>query len=248
MSRPRFLVPAEDLSRAMVRLAGQEARHAEVRRLRPGEEVSLCDGRGGEALARVVALGRAGVDLEIFQRPAPLPRPAVAVTLALGIIRWERLHLAVEKAVEMGAAGIWLVRARLSQPAGAGLAGKVERAAGEAIKQCRRSFLPEVRGPLGLEDAAAESGEFPAGFYLAQGAPSLAGRLAGRPCPGPTIVFIGPEGGLTAPEEERLAAAGLVPAGLGPALLRAETAALASLALIQAAWGELSPKNERCER
>lgn len=215
-----------------------QARHgAVVLRLKPGDAVEMT-GPQGLAPAEVVFVGcqpphsrqKPGLAVRLtgpWQSP-PSPGPR----LALALIQGPRFDWAVEKAVELGAAQLIPLITRRTKPAhaqpGPGREARWARLAEEARKQCGRPGSLEILPPLSLDRLAALPGP---SFFL-----SLAESAASQERPALSrqkspLLAIGPEGGFTPEEEAKLLAAGFTPVSLGPYALRAETAALAALAL-----------------
>ena len=228
MSRvPRLLVPGLP-AKGTVRLPDDEGAHlARVLRARPGDTVRAFDGRGREAECRVVEVARSGALIEVV-RDVDAPRPAREVVLATSIPRGERMEWLVEKATEAGVASVLPLAARRSvrREAGANEARRWRRAAAEAAKQCGRATVPEVTDPLSLADAIARTSD----CVRLVGAPGAATPLAAAlPQRVRVALFVGPEGGFDPEEEQALAEAGAAPFGLGPLVLRIETAAVVAV-------------------
>lgn len=217
------------------------ARHylRDVLRLAPGDAVELFDGRGAAWEARVEP-GYQGLALGARREAAP-GGPAIHLLFALA--KGEKCDLVVQKATELGAVRLAPFAAersvvRLDAGKGAERAERWRRIAGEAARQCGRSDVPEVAPPASLAAALAA---VPAGFRLVVlhgegGAPLGALGLEGAPG---LAAVVGPEGGLTPPELAACEAAGALRATLGPRTLRAETAAIAAVALLQGLVGDL---------
>jgi 16S rRNA (uracil1498-N3)-methyltransferase len=214
------------------------ARHVQVRRLQPGDALTLFDGRGGEWRAEVLQMGRQQVRVRAVAHD-PVDREAsVSVTLALGMPANERMDWLVEKATELGVAAI---RPLVMERSVLRLAG--ERAARKqahwqaiavaAVEQCGRTRVPQVH-PV---RAWAEANALPAGprGWVLSLAPGAAGATALSGSRGELLLLSGPEGGLAPAEEARALALGLQPLSLGPRILRAETAPLAALAWLTSA-------------
>jgi len=211
---------------------------ANVMRAEAGEPVLLFNGRDGEWRARIGRLAKAGAVLavETCRRPqAPEPD----LWLLAAPIKRDRIDLVAEKAAELGASALWPVLTRRT------IAGRVntDRLTAhlvEAAEQCERLTVPELKPPMPLERVVAGwDAARPLLFLDESGAgPPLATALAGLPA-GPLAVLAGPEGGF-APEERLLLAAQpwARPVSLGPRILRAETAAIAALAVVQALAGD----------
>lgn len=207
-----------------------------VMRLEPGAELRLFDGRSGEWAARVAETGKRGGSLTCETRTAPLRRPP-DLWLLFAPLRKARTDFIVEKATELGAARICPVQTDFTRSDR--LNGERLRAhAIEAAEQCGGTFVPEV-APIARLDALLD--RWPAERRLLFCDETLAGpatALAGLER-GPWAVLIGPEGGFSPAERARLGALSQAhPVSLGPRVLRADTAAVAALALWQAALGD----------
>ncbi|MFM1997657.1 MAG: Ribosomal small subunit methyltransferase [Planctomycetota bacterium] len=217
-------------------LEGDEARHlAKVLRGRVGDEVTLFDGRGLEWPARIAAIDRDRVALETGDpRPAePLPARRVAIGAALP--KGDRQKWMVEKLTELGATTLVpLETTRGVAEATAGARARLERVVIEACKQCGRNTLLEIAEPRSLDRLLAE---VPAGTRLLVAHPGGAPIDADGPLAttADVLALVGPEGGFTAAELAAADAAGATRVGLGPHVLRVETAAIA-LAARLAGW------------
>ena len=195
-----------------------------VLRLRPGDGLAVFDGSGGEWEASVVARAGEGVTLRVGEPLDPLPEPPVAVTLLCAFPRGQRGDWIVEKATELGVAAITpLASDRSVMQAGEGRIERWRRIAIEAAEQCGRASLPAF-GEEPPPDALRLIADPGASRTVAE-------VIAGvSPAPVAVAVYIGPEGGWTVEERERLIADGALPVSLGPRRLRVETAAIVTLA------------------
>lgn len=213
------------------------ARHVQVLRLQPGDVVTLFDGSGGEWSARVAAIGRRDVEVELLARRAVERELDIAVTLAVGIPANERMDALVEKATELGAAAIQplLTQRSVLRVAGERAQRKVahwQAIAVAACEQCGRNRVPAVAPVRPLHDWLADDGA-PAGAARWMLDTIDAPRLAPLPAGTAAIVLLsGPEGGFADDEREAAAARGWRPVSLGARVLRADTAPLAALAAI----------------
>lgn len=234
----RLFVPA-DLAAGALTLGKDQSHYvANVMRARPGDEVALFNGRQGEWRGRLDNVGKNAVVVTLDrQTRAQAPEPDLWLLAAP--IKKDRIDLVAEKAAELGASALWPVFTRRTVMSRV----NTERLAAhmvEAAEQCERLTVPEVREPAALDKALSDWDESRTLLFLDEsggGAP-LAEVLAGLPA-GPLAVLVGPEGGF-APEERTLLARlpFARPVGLGPRILRAETAAIAALAIIQALRGD----------
>jgi 16S rRNA (uracil1498-N3)-methyltransferase len=221
---------------------GASAHAVRVLRLAVGDPLVLFDGHGGEHRATIVSAGRrqATVRIDAFD---PVEREApVATTLVMSVIAADAMDFAVRKAVELGAHALVPVVAARSQGALDGERAERRVAHWRAIavaacEQCGRNRVPPVAAPVRLLTWLAEfEGESGTAALLAPGASrSLAALAAAAP---PGCLLIGPEGGFTVDEQERALRLGIEPVHLGRRVLRAETAALAALATVNAVAGD----------
>ena len=219
-------------------LPPEAAHHAlRVLRMREGDALTLFDGSGGEWGAEIASAGRKGATVRVgahdgIERESPL-----AVRLALATLATDAMDYAVRKAVELGAAAIEpVVSARSQGGARSGRADHWRRIVIAACEQCGRNRVPVVATPRPLDDWLAEHEAARNGVVLVPG--------AGRALPafrdtGAIDVLVGPEGGFESREVDAAIRSGLRPAGLGPRILKAETACVAALAVLQAAGGDL---------
>jgi 16S rRNA (uracil1498-N3)-methyltransferase len=211
---------------------------AHVMRVAAGEAVLLFNGRDGEWLGRVDALPKAGARLTVESRLRP-QAPESDLWLLAAPIKRDRIDLVAEKAAELGVSRLVPVFTRRT----AMTRVNTERLAAhmvEAAEQCGRLTVPEMADPVALDKALAG---WPTGRVLlfldeSGGGCPMAEVVAALP-DGPAAVLVGPEGGFS--DDERRLLAGLPfarPVGLGPRILRAETAAIVALALWQALKGD----------
>lgn len=230
----RLYLPVEPEEGVRLILPPGPARHVQVRRLQPGDGVVLFDGSGRQWEARIESIGRS----EVAVRPGPAREVdrelGVAVTLALGVPANERMDWLVEKATELGVARILPLVCERSVLRLEGERGQRRREHWQAVavaaaEQCGRTRVPVVEPlqPLAQGLAAADHGC--ARWVLSLSDDATAPAWAGLPAAG-VVLLSGPEGGLSAAEEQAARAAGYRPVSLGPRVLRAETAPLAVLA------------------
>jgi 16S rRNA (uracil1498-N3)-methyltransferase len=234
---PRFYCPAPLPPGTTLELPEGAARHVQVLRLQPGDLITLFNGEGGECEATVTRMGRSDVHVQVVSHQ-PVEREAPRVVhLALGMPANERMDWLVEKAAELGAASLQPLQAERSVLRLAGERAEKKRShwqgvAVAACEQCGRNRVPPVHAVLSVPAWLAAA---PAGhrllLSLRPDSQPLA-RHAARLDAGPVIFLSGPEGGLSATEEQAARAHGFVPVSLGPRTLRAETAPLAALAAL----------------
>jgi 16S rRNA (uracil1498-N3)-methyltransferase len=226
----RLHTPSELAAGAEVALDHRASHYlAKVMRARSGDVVRLFNARDGEWRA-ALAVGRRDVLATLLARTRP-PATEPGPVLAIAAIKRAKLELVVEKATELGVAAIRpLVTARgvvdrVNQ-------GRLAAIAGEAAEQCERLTVPEIAAlePLDVF-LASRGGASPLYAALERADARGLGEAVDRH--GAGDLLIGPEGGFTAAERAAVAAApGAVAVDLGPRILRAETAAIAGLAVL----------------
>ena len=243
----RFHVSPEAISGDRVVFDAQETRHlVRVLRLRPGAVVQAVDGQGSEFTVRLESLqGREAVG-RILSRSDRRTESPLAITLAQGIPKGEKMEWIVKTVTELGAASVvplvtertivrlppWRWRSRQR---------RWQRVAKEAAKQCGRSVIPAVEPVRTLDEFIVERVAAELAVCLwegeRQGLRDILDSIRGVPAS--VLIVVGPEGGLAVHEVERLRASGFRTAGLGPRILRTETAGPVGIALLQARFGDL---------
>ncbi|ARO13747.1 16S rRNA (uracil1498-N3)-methyltransferase [Ketogulonicigenium robustum] len=208
-----------------------------VMRLQVGAVLSLINGRDGEWDGTVVHAAKRAGALQVGAQTRPL-QPPPDLWLAFAPIKKARTDFIVEKATELGAARIIPVLTDHTNSERV-RRDRLQAHALEAVEQCGGTFLPEVADPTAL---GAFLDSFPAERHLWFCDEALVGQSAGFPpdAPaGPSCILIGPEGGFSARERDRLRALPFARSiALGPRILRADTAAVAALTLWQARMGD----------
>jgi len=219
------------------------AHHArEVLRLRAGAGVCVFDGAGSEFEAVLEQVTRRAVTARVTRSVRPRPESPLRVLLALSPLKGDRMELAIQKATELGVTEIWpVITARTDAAARPALQGsrqeRWDKVASGAAEQCGRAVVPRVISAMTLEDllrAPFEGRRIT--FWETPGRPAL----ATEPRPAAALAMVGPAGGFEGWEAEQLATAGFELVSLGPRILRAETAAIAAVTLLQVVWGDLA--------
>jgi 16S rRNA (uracil1498-N3)-methyltransferase len=220
-----------------VELSGDEARHASVKRIRVGEQVSLTDGAGTTAVCAVTGSARDTVTLQVHDVATREPEtPRVVVVQA--IPKGDRGELAVEMLTEVGVDVIvpWAASRSVAVWRGDKQTKALARwrsTAREAAKQARRWWFPEVTEMVTTEEVVQllESASVPVVLHEA-----ASGPLADLPVPGrgEIVIVVGPEGGISDEELAAFATVGAEPVRLGSSVLRSSTAGVAATAALLA--------------
>ncbi len=239
--RVRLFVDGSLAAGAALTLTRAQAHYVStVMRLRPGDRLAVFNGCDGEWRASVAEASRGRCRLEVLARNRPQSAGS-DLWLLFAPLKAGPTDLLVTKATELGVAALWPVRSEFTQAARVNMA-RLRANAVEAAEQCGRLEVPAVFAPAPLAEVLAA---WPPGRCLLvcdeAGAPPIAMVLArtSQAEARSWAVLIGPEGGFSAADREAMRAVPeLLRAGLGPRILRAETAALAALTCWQALLGD----------
>ena len=242
MARRRFFVP--EIHRGIAELTGPDAEHlVRVLRAEPGQIYELSDNQR-LYLAEIELARKSVVSFRVTEKLPP-PPPSVHLTLVAALFKFDRFELLVEKATELGVSVFQPFEATRTErglaQASVKRTSRWQRIALEASQQSRRLHLPtiapSVRFVKALESPADvrflldENPEVPPLLRVLPPERALSDRVA---------LLLGPEGGWTEEERQRAIKAGWSPCSLAQTVLRAETAGIAALAMIQAAWASLN--------
>ncbi len=244
LARRRFFV--ERIHGGEAELTGDDARHlARVLRAEPGQRYELSDNHSAY-LAEISAADSRRVTFRIIE-PLPAAAPAPAIALFTALIKFDRFEWLVEKATELGVARIVPVNAARAEKGLASAASKrAERwrkIARESSQQARRVRMPEIAAPAEFPAALADSSRYRYFLEEQPGALPIVRALPPEPSRSSAdsiALLAGPEGGWTDGERAQAKDAGWTPVSLAPNILRAETAAIAALAVCGNAWHSLS--------
>lgn len=237
---PRFYCPTPLVTDALLELPAGAARHVQVLRLQPGDAITLFNGESTEEFdATVTRMGRSDVQVQVGAPRATAREPARRVHLAVGMPANDRMDWLVEKATELGVASIQPLMTERSvlRLAGERAEKKVahwQSVAISACEQCGGNRVPTVHPMQTLTQwLKSVSATDSATARLLLSLRDSNAPVAALPHSAlPAWFLSGPEGGLSAAEEDAAMATGFVPVSLGPRVLRAETAALAALTLL----------------
>jgi 16S rRNA (uracil1498-N3)-methyltransferase len=231
MTRRRWI--ADEVSGNRAALVGAHAEHlSRVLRARVGQEFDIA-ANGTVCRGRITGVAHDRVEFELG---AEIPAAGSAnITLLLSIFKFDRMEWAIEKCTELGAARIVPVIARRTEAHLAATAAKRverwQRIAREASEQSRRITPPEISQPMKLRDAVALPGTTRIVLAESEQAVMLRDVLQSHAELCDIVLAFGPEGGWTEAELEAFRAAGWTAASLGSTILRAETAAIAAMAI-----------------
>jgi len=243
----RFFISPEQLNQPRPFIDGADARHLRVvLRLRPGDRIDVLDGRGNTYRARIVSLDPERVYVSVETCLPKDRESALELILAQGYLKDKKMDGLVRQLTELGVARWIPVAAGRSVPVPdekrlLSRYSRWQKISLEAIKQCRRPC------PMAIDPVVS----FEAALRLAQDcdvklifweeiSESESRALGSRRQAGKVFVMIGPEGGFDHDEIARARQAGFIPVGMGPRILRAETATLAAAVMVQFVFGDMA--------
>jgi 16S rRNA (uracil1498-N3)-methyltransferase len=233
----RFRVEPGALERPEVELRGAALHHLRtVVRLRAGDHVELFDGAGVGASAEIVRLTAAAAELRVLERIGGDRESPLELTLAVALARGAKLDWVIEKATELGVRRILPFITDRSMRRGE-KTERWRRIAESAAAQSGRVVVPEISAVVNFDAVLADGARQDRKLLLwerASATPAAGAR------PRRALVVTGSEGGFSAAEAERATAAGFDLVGLGPRVLRAETAAITAVSVCQMLWGDLA--------
>ena len=230
----RFFTSEIQSNTAVVR--GDDVKHiAKVLRLRKGDAVQLCDGRGSECEAVIESIAPDAVVFSTRPWMKAKSEPDVSVTLFQCLPKAGKMETIIQKCVELGARGFVPVQSErcvvVLKPPYEGRIERWQRVSEEAAKQSKRGRIPEVALPQALAKLDFSVYDTVLVAYENERTVSLKQALKARPCRKIAII-VGPEGGFSEDEIGILTEKGAVSVSLGTRILRTETAGMAMLAQI----------------
>ena len=240
MARRRFFV--DEVRNGRAQIEGDDAHHlTRVLRVERGQKYELSDNRN-VYLAEIETARKDLVSFVVLDK-SPAPQPLLLVTVVAALIKFDSFELLVEKATELGASSIVPFMAERSEKgldrAAEKRLSRWRRIAREASEQSRRAVLPEISEPASFAEAVAVDAHLRLALEEQPGAPAILSACR-TTSPRSAALLVGPEGGWSDRERVGYIQAGWTPVSLGETVLRAETAAIAGIAVIMAAWGNNS--------
>ena len=248
---PRFFVRADAISEDSILITGSDALHiSRSLRMREGEEITVCDMRRLEYRCRLAGFTAETVTAEILSVTACATEPPYFATLYMALPKGDKMEWIIQKSVELGVARIVPFASsrsvvRLDKAGGEKKRERWQKIADAAAGQCGRGILPEISAPVSFEDALRGAMQDSLSFFCYEGEASGGQTLPkllqnfGKDRNGPSVAisfFVGAEGGFAVEEVEKAKAAGLPTVGLGPRILRCETAPLFVLSCLSYAF------------
>ena len=243
---PRFFVAGSNLAGGVALIAGADAEHIKVLRMKIGERLVVCDGAGNEYDCRLTRLGDGTAEAEIVSERVSPAEPSLRCMVLAAFPKGDKAEYIVQKSTECGAAEIVFFPSYrcVARPEGKSLERKLERwqrIAEEAAKQSGRGIVPEVRAvedygqmlDLGVKQ------DLKLFLYEAGERTPILSAVAEDPKAASCAVVTGPEGGFENHEVELARRVGFTICSMGPRILRCETAPVVALTAVLCGTGNI---------
>ncbi len=231
----RFYVP--DIT-DKAELVGDAHTHAAYSlRIRKDDYITVFDGKGVEYSCKVKDVKKDRTELEIFDKKINAGETKTELSLYLSVIKQDRFEFAVQKATELGVSRIVPVYSEYTQRGGNLNLDRLTRIAISACEQCGRSRIPEIGQSIEFDELLERVSR---SYFIFPWEREMNGNIGDAidKSQKEVSVFIGPEGGITEAEKNKLVGVGAHSVTLGPRILRAETAAITALSVICYEMGE----------
>ncbi len=243
----RFLVEDLQIEHGVCVIAGREAHHiSRVLRMGRGDTLVLLDGKGGRFLAEIESVSHESIKVQIKKSLDPVQPSQFEITLCQAVIKSASMDYLIQKTSELGVAHIFPFFSSRSVVHLEGDKRQKKRhrwmeIAHNAAKQCNRDIPAEIGAPTAFEQqltSLRKAAGLKVILWEKETSRDLKGLLQDHG-PDEFMGMVGPEGGFTPEEVSNAQAAGFVPVSMGSRILRAETAALVLVAIVQYEWGDL---------
>jgi 16S rRNA (uracil1498-N3)-methyltransferase len=243
-----FIEPAA-LLRPTVAIEGSDVRHIKrVLRLKTGDPVRLFDGKGSVYEAVIQRYIADRVELQVIKKLLETKESPIQIAVAQALLKEKKMDRLLRHLCELGLTQ-WIPftsERSIPRPGEKQMPGRVARwnkILKESLKQCRRARLPEIHKTLAFEEVLEYGRNFDLMVVFYENESASLNSVISRTAPldpQKILMIMGPEGGFSDQEIAKAAAAGCRVAGLGPRILRAETATIAAITLIQSLFGDMA--------
>ncbi|MFN3740803.1 MAG: 16S rRNA (uracil(1498)-N(3))-methyltransferase [Thermodesulfovibrionales bacterium] len=244
---PRIIIPSFSLStQKEFRISGEDAHYLiNVLRLKRADLFHILDDRGNLHTAEIISIDKKEVIAKIKGTEKVNTESSLKLILVQSILKGEKMELVIQKATELGVKEIYPVISSRTIVRNTEKYERWLRIAKESVRQCGRTKIPAIHEPMPFEEflnlmgAGSSQDERFKGFIFYED--SKRGLKEILPVEKTTQIYciMGPEGGFSLDEINEAVSKGFIQAGLGPRILRAETATITALSLLQFLYGDL---------
>ena len=243
----RFFIDHTEIMKDFPVIEGPDAHHiANVFRLKPKDNILLVDGSGAEYQAEIISVSKSRVTISIIMKYQPTTESPIRIHIGQGYLKDKKMDMLVRHLTEIGITSWIPVVSEFSvpKPDKKKINSKIRRweiIAREAVKQSRRTRVPEIFVPLSFQEAVRENDHMDLKiiFYENETVSLTQTQPALNKNPLNIIALLGPEGGFSNKEVELAKSYGFIAVSLGPRILRAETASISACTLIQHLFGDM---------
>lgn len=227
-----------------------DANHiSNVLRMKTGDEIWLFDGAGHEFRARLTGLSGVDVTIEITDSFTCLTEPPISITVGQALLKNKKIDTTLRQLTELGIDSWIPVNtersvSKIAKKNERSKTGRWQTIVKESVKQCQRGLMPKIYPPLDYKEALNLCQCHDLNLVFSDGSGELLDKIRSRTRKAQTVfMLLGPEGGFTSQEIEMARQQGFIAAGLGPRILKADTAAIAACAIVQALFGDIGGKD-----
>jgi 16S rRNA (uracil1498-N3)-methyltransferase len=236
---PRLYIPSIPREEKAVLITGEESRYLlKVLRMKAGDEFTVFDSSGGHFKAKIKRIGKNSVVAELGEALPSAPVPVRRLVLLQGILKGGKMDYVVQKAAELGVDIVVPLVTERSQVRQTRKHERWRKIALEASRQSFRTTVPDVTKPVALSEFLDGAKSFAGYIFWEEGGSSLRDASI-KVSDEPFVVAIGPEGGFTSDEVKLASDKGLDVKSLGGRILRAETATVSAVTIVQFLLGEM---------
>lgn len=241
----RFFVPRENVEENKITITGEDVIHiSKVLRLKTGDTLTCCDGRGFDYEARISQISKSVILCDIINKTKSYTEPDLKVSLIQGIPKGSKMDYIIQKTTELGISDIYpcTLNRCVAKLDGEKKIERWQKIAKEAAQQSGRGAVPKVHTALDLKTASEILKEADIYFVAYECEEEIAIKtvLLSKKEPKSVAFLIGPEGGFDKSEIEFLAENGIMSISLGKRILRTETAGEAVLSMIMYEIGDIN--------
>lgn len=239
---PRFPIDKQQINNSQAHISGTDYKHiVKVLRLKTGDEITLFDSNSTEYHGKIKEITKRDISVDIERVEQVNTESPIEITLLQGLPKGDKMDYIIEKATELGVSRIVPVITSRSQIRERDRQKRWERIALEATKQCGRVKPSVIENALEFENAIKSYGKKGLAIILHVNCEVSAKTYIKNSLQAPQniVLFVGPEGGFTDNEVLLGNKMGFISLGLGPRVLRTETASIAVLSVLQFHYGDL---------